>query len=346
MRILLSSHVFAPSVGGIERVSELLAAEFVRQGHEVRVITQTVSAEADDRSYAVYRRPSVARLVGLVRWCDVFFHNNISLSSAWPLLLVSRPWVVAHHVWIPRRGFVARLKRLCLRFARGISISRAMAEHFETPSEVIPNPYDDTMYRVVASVEKRLDLIFVGRLVSDKGADLLLSAVAELRDRGLAPTTTIVGDGPEAPALRARCRALGLDQAVAFTGSRTAIDLVRLFNEHRIVVVPSRWEEPFGLVAIEGIACGCVAVGSVSGGLPEAIGDCGETFTSGSASALADTLDRVLRDPGRQLALREGAAGHLHRHACATVAAQYLRVFRHSIRDVQGSAAGRGVPNV
>ena len=115
MRILFSSHVFAPSVGGIEKVSELLAAEFVRQGHEVRLITQTEGSGPDEHLFAVYRRPSVAKLFKLLRWCDVCFHNNISLPRAWPLLFVWRPWVVAHHVWIPHSGLAGRIKRFVIK---------------------------------------------------------------------------------------------------------------------------------------------------------------------------------------------------------------------------------------
>ena len=103
MRILFSSHAFAPSVGGLESVSRMLAEEFVRQGHEVRLITQTTSDTPDDFPFRVWRRPSGKTLPVLVRWCEVFFHSNISLPRAWPLLLIRRPWVVAHHVWIPRR---------------------------------------------------------------------------------------------------------------------------------------------------------------------------------------------------------------------------------------------------
>jgi len=197
VRILFSSHVFSPSVGGIETVSRLLAREFVRQGHEVALVTETPGGAslAEDFEFPIHRRPSVAALLRLVRWCDVCFHNNISLPKAWPLLFVHRPWVVAHHVWIPRLGHAARLKRHVLRHATGISISTAVAKHLSTPSTVIPNPYEDSLFRVLPEVTRDRDLIFVGRLVSDKGVDLLLSALAKLRRAGVCPSVTIVGAG-------------------------------------------------------------------------------------------------------------------------------------------------------
>ena len=102
MKILLSSHFFHPSVGGIEEVSRNLAHEFMRAGHEVKVVTYTRESDDADFPFSIHRRPGPLELLRLVEWCDVFFHNNISLRTAWPLLLHTRPWVVAHHTWIAR----------------------------------------------------------------------------------------------------------------------------------------------------------------------------------------------------------------------------------------------------
>ena len=346
MRILFSSHVFSPSVGGIETVSRLLAREFVRQGHQVRLITQT-PGDPECEDFAIYRRPSARELLRLVRWCDVCFHNNISLPKAWPLLLVRRPWVVAHHVWIPESGIAARAKRHALRHAAGsISVSRAIADHLETPSKIIPNPYDDSLFRVDAGAGRTRDLVFLGRLVIDKGADLLLSAVAALARDGLHPTVTIVGGGPEEAALRAQVQSAGLSSAVNFTGPRSGAALVELLNQHRVLVIPSRWQEPFGVVALEGIAAGCVVVGSNGGGLPDAIGACGESFPNGDADALASVLAALLRDPARYAALRRGAERHLHRHNRAQVASEYLGVFAQALRASPSRARAQGLSDV
>jgi len=92
--------------------------------------------------------------------------------------------------------------------------------------------------------------------------------------------------------------------------------------------VPSRYQEPFGIVALEGIACGCVVVGSEGGGLREAIGPCGLTFPNGDASALARCLAQLLRDDESVRALRRPAAQHLLRFRRAKVAGEYLRLMR------------------
>jgi glycogen(starch) synthase len=331
VKILLSSHLFSPSVGGIETVSRLLAEEFVAAGHEVRVVTQTVAQGENLSGYAVFRRPSPRLLFRQVAWCDVFFHNNISLQAAWPLLLVRRPWFVAHHIWISRMdGRLAwqdRVKRRLLRFATNISISRAIAGALPVPSAVIPDPFQDRLFGRRPDVERDRELVFVGRLVSDKGADLLLQSLARLGAGGLRPRLTLVGDGPEGPALRALASELGLAGQVEFAGLRQGEELVRLLNRHQIMVVPSRWAEPFGVVALEGLASGCVLIGSEQGGLRDAIGPCGLTFPNGDVGALAERLGELLTQPARRAACLARAPEHLARHSAPAVAREYLNVF-------------------
>ena len=96
-------------------------------------------------------------------------------------------------------------------------------------------------------------------------------------------------------------------------------------------MVPSRWAEPFGIVALEGIACGCVVVGSEKGGLKEAIGPCGVTFENGNVQALADQLKSLLGNPDRQANLRQQAAEHLAKFQSDAVTAAYLQIMRKLI---------------
>ena len=334
MRILFCSHVFAPSVGGIETVSRMLAEEFVRQGHEVTLVTHTVGGTDQGQGYRICRRPTLIQWVALLRGCDVVFHNNISLRAAWPLLLLRRPWVVAHHVWIPRNGLAGRLKRWLLRRARCIAASQPLADHLDTASTVIPNPYDDAQFRSMPQVPRQGDLVFVGRLVSDKGVHVLLDALGLLAGRGSKPGLTIVGEGPEDAALRAQTQALGIAAQVCFLGLQRGDDLVRTLNGHRILVVPSVWREPFGLVALEGLACGCIPVVASGGGLPEAAGPGGVTFHRGESLSLADVLQGLLDTPREASVMQqEQATMHLLSHRLDTVAARYLAVLASARSD-------------
>ena len=334
MKILLSSHFFHPSVGGIEEVSRVLAQEFVVAGHEIRIVTSTAGEDGERFPYEVYRRPNPAQLMRLVTWCDVYFHNNISLQTAWPLLLVNRPWVVAHHTWIARMdGTISwrdRLKQFVARNARNISVSSAMSRHISAPTVVIGNPYRDALFRCDPLAVRDRELAFLGRLVIDKGADLLLDALVVLRDRGLTPRLTVIGKGPEQPRLEEQCKRLGLDGQVEFTGVKSGDELVALLNRHRLIVVPSRWQEPFGLVALEGVACGCVAVAARSGGLADAIGNCGVTFRHDNVQEMADRIAELLLPSANLERYRAEAPAHLAQHSSKSVAAQYLRVIEEA----------------
>jgi glycogen synthase len=340
MKLLIYSPAFLPQIGGLEINTANLARELARLGQEVTVATTTPGGGTDapdEPEYRVVRSPSPRELLRWVRWCDVFVQQNVSLRALWPLLLVRRPWVVTHHSWYCRSdGRIAwqdRLKRRLLRHAAAsIAVSQAMAadlEAPETPTTVIPNPYRDDLFRLLPGVERTRDLAFVGRLVSDKGIDLLLDALALLAERGLRPDLTIVGEGPELPRLTAQAARLGLTDQVELAGLCTGEELVDLLNRHRVLVVPSRYNEPFGIVALEGIACGCLVVGSAGGGLKQAIGPCGLTFRNGDTAGLAEILELLLRDGAAARGLLHRAPEHLAHHLCHRVALAYLNVFLH-----------------
>lgn len=329
MKILHYSPAFLPHVGGLELNVANLASELTARGCEVVVVTTTPGdGRPEDFSFRVVRRPGPMELLGWVRWCDVFFQANVSLRGLWPLLLVRRPWAVSHHSWYcqtdGRIAWQDRLKRFLLRYAAAsISVSDAVAADLDTPSVVIRNPYRENLFRLLPGVPRSRDLIFVGRLVSDKGADVLLDALAHLAEQGLSPRLTVVGQGPEEDPLKEQAARLGLADRIDFAGLRTEEELVRLLNEHRILVVPSRYHEPFGIVALEGIACGCVVVGSSGGGLPEAIGPCGRTFENGDARALAGVLADLLRHPEIHEGYTRHRAAHLAHHTTSEVAGRY-----------------------
>ena len=98
------------------------------------------------------------------------------------------------------------------------------------------------------------------------------------------------------------------------------------------MVVPSLWAEPFGIVALEGIGCGCVVVGSEAGGLPDAIGPCGVTFPNGDVTALTAKLRSLLMDGSSVNRLRACASTHLAKHTASAAGAAYLRIFEKVVQ--------------
>src|SRR5690242_3812065 len=300
MNILVSSYLFEPSVGGIETVSKILAAEFAKGGHDVHVITQSRGGAIADANYKLTRRPSLPEMFRLLRWSDVFFQNNISLRSLLPAVLLRKPTLIVHQTWLQnvqgRIGWQNHLKQFLLRFAVNVAISKAVADRLSADSIVIGNPYDENVFHLLPDKARDKTIVFVGRPVSDKGVDLLLRALEILKRDGIMLDLTIVGSGPEEAHLRKLSTELILDGQAPFAGQKAGTALAQILNEHEILAVPSRWAEPFGVVALEGIACGCVVVGSRDGGLKEAIDGCGVTFENGNATELAAQLKRLIND--------------------------------------------------
>jgi len=146
----------------------------------------------------------------------------------------------------------------------------------------------------------------VGRLLPQKGVDLLLRAVALLPSPR--PSILILGDGPARGALEGVAADLGFGSSIRFL-SGVQHDAVRGFMAAiDVLVLPSRttpkWKEQFGRVLVEGMAAGCVVVGSSSGAIPEVVGDAGLIFPEDDVEGLAEALRRVLGEPGLGEALR------------------------------------------
>ena len=331
MKLLISANSFYPAVGGYERVAMIMAQQLAARGHQIKIVTWTPGEPDPNLPFQVYRRPDIITLFKLIRWSDVYLQNSVSFNFLWPRLFCWRPLVFVHHNFYRSSrdtlfSWRPRLKRLATLFGANISVSRALAETLPGKSYVTLNPYSDDLFFRDPNIRKDRDLIFVGRIVSDKGIDVLTEALAKLRDRGLRPTLTVAGSGPEEPAIRRRVKELDLDEQVTFAG-QVVEKLNELLNAHRIMVVPSREGETFGVVALEGIACGCVVVGSIHGGLPEAIGPCGRTFTNGDPSALAEVLHDLLAQPEKwNDHYFVHAKAHLDSHRPSVVADRYLDV--------------------
>lgn len=340
MKILHYSPAFLPQIGGLELNVANIATQIQKAGHDLTLVTRTPGTGPDGFPFRVVRCPSRREFLRWTRWCDIFFQANVSLRGLWPLLLVRRPWVVSHHSWYCRTdGRIAwpdHIKRWLLRFAAAsIAVSQAMADDVDGPavhSVVIPNPYRDGLFRLLPDVARTEELLFVGRLVSDKGVDILLEALGLLAGVGLSPRLAVVGDGPEHRRLAEQARHLGIADRVELLGTRTGEELVRILNRHRILVVPSRYNEPFGIVALEGIACGCLVVGSQGGGLPEAIGPCGLTFRNGDAADLARVLAPLLRDSGAGRELLARAPEHLAAHSSERIGRAYVQVLEEVVQ--------------
>ena len=210
-KILFLCDRFYPEIGGIETVSEILASEFAVGSHEVHVITWSPSKVEKSVSFGVVRGPTILELFREFKWADVIFENNPCLKLSWPNFFYRKPRVVAVHTWISRtNGRVSARDRLKLRWLRAadkvIACSEAIRLRSRKDAVVIGNPYDHELFRLL-NIPRIKDYVFLGRLVSDKGVELLIDGFHQLiesvadRDVRRDLTLTIVGDGPERSAL-------------------------------------------------------------------------------------------------------------------------------------------------
>lgn len=344
MKILIFSTVFSPSVGGIERKLEVLSAEFALCGHEVRVATMTPAGdEKREHSFPVFRKPRFMTLVSLIAWADVILQANVSLKYAFISVLAPRRTIYAHGSAYERmdgsRGFRDKIKAWLSQRWPGIANSRYTLARLRC-SDVVFNPYDNAVFSSrKAPSERSKDLVFLGRLVSEKGVETLLQALKVLADRGIRPTLSIIGEGPGEARLAEMVSQMHLASHVQFLGVLRGPDLARELNEHKVMVVPSLYAEPFGIVALEGLACGCVPVVSETGGLKDAIGSHGVVFPNGRHDILADVLGELLASDRKRSSLLNGSQRHLEHFHAAAVARSYLQVFRRRLIGDSGASS-------
>ena len=347
MNLLFTSHRFFPDVGGIESHSEILAGYLASKGCGVVLATRS-AADSVGREfpYPVLRRAEAGLLRQAHRDADLVYQNNIELGALWPGIGLRKPLVISIHTWLcgsdGRRRPVDLLKKFVLHRAdRVVCVSEALRRDTFAKALVVPNPYDDSLFRKLPGATRDRAVVFLGRLVSDKGADVLVEAFARLAvDRelqnararmGTSWCLTVIGSGAEKTALESQVAERGLSDRVEFCGAVAGEELVSILNRHRVIAIPSRWREPFGMIALEGMACGCVPIGSDGGGLPDAIGEAGLTFRRGSIEGLVEGLRRLFLEPNLLDDLGTRAEAHLARHRRDVVCARYLEIL-HSAK--------------
>jgi glycosyltransferase involved in cell wall biosynthesis len=239
-------------------------------------------------------------------------------------------------MWTPRTGpgaFVGRIKHALLRLADNVAVSTAMAKSLNVACTIIPNPYQKQLFAGAHHVGPKRDLVFLGRLIEDKGLGVLLQALALLGVRGIRPTLTVIGRGPAESLHRGQVEQLGLAAQVEFSGPLRGAALRDCLAGHQLLIVPSVWDEPFGVVVLEGLACGLIPVVSDTGGLPEAVGRCGPVVPSGNPDRLAAQLERLLANQDAHFRDEMLRAEHLAAHAPQIIAGRYINALNNCQRQ-------------
>lgn len=198
---------------------------------------------------------------------------------------------------------------------------------------VIWSPGIDTeLFRPLEQVRRNpREVLFVGRLNEEKGADILIDAVSKLSDLGA--TLRIVGDGPARQALEGAAAQRGV--TVRFDGARTPTEVARAMAAAGVLAVPSVYQEPLGLVALEGMAAGAMVVASATGGLSESVnpGTNGWLVPPGDASRLAEAIREAIAvaeapDAPGSVEIREAALHRAAEHDVYAVAERSVAAYR------------------
>jgi glycosyltransferase involved in cell wall biosynthesis len=260
-------------------------------------------------------RPGVRRtlrptLTGQDAWPAgvVLAHNAPQLV---PLVHDRHAAVLYAHNLLLRTYSAKEADRVLGRAAAIVCVSGALAEQtaqhlpaaLRDRLRVVPNGVDTTRFSPRADPARadRLRVVFVGRMIRDKGADVLLDAVARLARDDI--ELTMVGsqnfDAGATPSPYERdlaARAAELGGRVRLLPFTPRAEVAEVYRQADVVVVPSRWAEPFALTVMEGMASGVPVVASAIGGIPEVMGDAGVLVRPDDPADLAAALEALADD--------------------------------------------------
>jgi glycosyltransferase involved in cell wall biosynthesis len=333
LRIL---HVVRAPVGGLFRHVRDLAAGQAERGHAVGLIAdsstggeraaKTLAALAPHLTLGIYRLP-IARdigptdIVGLARMFRIVrglapdvLHGHGAKGGACARLAPARAGAIRaytphggslHYAPGTLRGRVyGTLERVLMRRTDLLLFESAYARDTYAGNvgaprglvRVVCNGVGEDDFIPVEPAPDATDLVFVGELRCLKGVDVLLAALAALRDSGRLVTLSIVGEGPDGDDFRTETARLQLNHAVRFLGYRAAREA---FGLGRILTVPSR-NESLPYVVLEAAAAGVPTIATNVGGIPEIFGpQSGRLVSPGDAAALAAAIGATLDDAPR-----------------------------------------------
>lgn len=357
-------HVVAPcEVGGLERVVQALAGEQARRGHDVHVAAVLTGAEtrhpfldplpgAGVTAHVVapgargYRRErgAVARLCRELRPAVIHTHgyrpdvldSGVARRAGVPVVttvhgFTGGDWKNRAYEWLQCRAF--------RRFAAVVAVSQPLQARLVragVPAErvhVVPNAWRagepersrSEARRALGLPPEAFVVGWVGRLSHEKGADVLLDALARLDD--VPCVASFIGDGPERRPLEERAGRLRVNGRVRWHGS--VPDAATLFPAFDLFVLSSRTEGS-PMVVFEAMAAGVPIVAAAVGGVPEMVSPREAVLVpAGQPEVLAGAIRAASRDPG-EMAVRARCAGERLRRDFAPEpwAARYEEIYR------------------
>ncbi len=234
---------------------------------------------------------------------------------------------------IPYMRLDLHAKRQALdRAGATLAVSEAIASELRAWGiprvETIPNIVDPRETAALAVEEPSFPLperflLFIGKLEENKGARLLVPAVAEART-GL--PVVVLGEGSLTHAMKfdAACRGVEL----IHRGWASREDVLRAMARATVLVFPSLWPEPLSRVLLEALALGTPMAAMDTGGTPEILGDQESGLLVKDARALSEAVGRLAGDAGLRRRLSEGARARSAAFAPETLTPRYEALYR------------------
>ena len=264
-----------------------------------------------------------------------FFGTAAFLSATLPVAAMT--WVLERTVgWAYRR-------------VQAIAVSESTAEeltHLGMPSDRIAVVHNGVDTGLLATVPLGLrdpepTVLYLGRLERYKRVDLLVRAMASVRDAGERGQLIIAGDGRNASSLRRLVRRLRLGERVHFAG-RVSEATKRSLMERAWIHAITSTKEGWGLSVIEAAACGTPSIASDTPGLRDAVvhGESGLLVRHGDVTALADAIRTLLADRPRLERLGAGARARAERFTWDAAAASIEQCLTAVAAGEQPALAG------
>ncbi len=283
---------------------------------------------------------------------------------------IGRPWLITVHAteygrhqgWVQKQpqAHIHAVERAMVRRAdRVITCSRYMRSHVSTvfavsprrvtviPNGIDPRDLDPAEETDLVALRARFArpedqlVLLVGRLVYEKGFHLALDALAPVIRRLRNVRFLVAGTGTAEAELKEQAQRLRLTPYGTFLGWVGDDTLHSLYRIADLCIVPSIYE-PFGLVALEAMASGCVCVVADTGGLREVVpvgGTVGHRFPSRDAAALGSLIEQVLTDEDARARTIAEARAHVVSFDWAEIAARTRGVYEDLLASTSAGAS-------
>lgn len=199
---------------------------------------------------------------------------------------------------------------------------------------VIPNGVDLRIFHPRRSerAAQQLRYLFVGRLVEQKGLDILLNALAQVKNQLPEWRLTVIGDGPKGPEYRRLAESAGIEELIQWKGWVDFSELPAIYREHDIFILPSRYEG-MPSVVIQAMACGCAVLATQVYGIDELVnqGINGYHVPLNSPGAFEEGLVQISNHPN--LADMQQAAVEQAAHfGWDRIAQEYVDLYRQILK--------------